>query len=98
MPDLNHATIRRRHRGNAQPGESGYAHRQRSNKRRNNQNEASHPFHLPSRDRDEAQVPYRWICSVVPKLNHLPESATWREGKNRHGKYREKLAKQIARI
>ena len=29
MPDLNHATIRRRHRGNAQPGESGYAYRQR---------------------------------------------------------------------
>ena len=27
MPDLNHATIRRRHRGNAQPGESGYAYR-----------------------------------------------------------------------
>jgi len=57
VPYFNHATIRRRHRGNAQPGGSGYAHRQRSKQRRNNQNEASHPFHLPSRDRDEAQVP-----------------------------------------
>jgi hypothetical protein len=59
MPDLNHATIRRRHRGSAQPGESGYAHCQRSKQRRNNQNEASHAFHLPSRHRDEAQVPER---------------------------------------
>jgi hypothetical protein len=30
VPDLNHATIRRRHRGNAQPGGSRYAHNQRS--------------------------------------------------------------------
>jgi hypothetical protein len=30
MPDLNHATIRRRHRGNAQPGGSRQAHHQRS--------------------------------------------------------------------
>jgi hypothetical protein len=59
VPYFNHATIRRRHRGNAQPGGSGYAHRQRSKQRRNYQNEASHPFHLPSRDRDEAQVPER---------------------------------------
>ena len=47
MLDLNHSTIRRRHRGNAQPGGSGRGHRQRSKQRRNNKNEASHPFFLP---------------------------------------------------
>jgi hypothetical protein len=45
--DLNHSTIRRCHRGNAQPGGSGYSHRQRSKQRRNNQNETSHPVCLP---------------------------------------------------
>ena len=47
MLDLNHSTIRRRHRGNAQPGGSRRGHRQRSKQRRNNKNEASHPFFLP---------------------------------------------------
>ena len=47
MLDLNHSTIRRCHRGNAQPGGSGHGHRQRSKQRRNNKNEASHPFFLP---------------------------------------------------
>jgi hypothetical protein len=49
MLDLDHATIRRRHRGNAQPGGSGYGHRQRSKQRGTNQNETSHPFYLPNR-------------------------------------------------
>jgi len=47
MLDLNHSTIRRCHRGNAQPGGSGHGHRQRSKQRRNNQNETSHPVCLP---------------------------------------------------
>ena len=49
MLDLNHSTIRRCHRGNAQPGGSGYGHRQRSKQRGTNQNETSHPFYLPNR-------------------------------------------------
>jgi hypothetical protein len=68
MLDLNHSTIRRCHRGNAHPGGSGSAHRQRSKQRSSNQNEASHPSFSPSRNRDEAQVPDEWICSAVVKL------------------------------
>jgi hypothetical protein len=49
MLDLDHATVRRCHRGNAQPGGSGYGHRQRSKQRGTNQNETSHPFYLPNR-------------------------------------------------
>jgi hypothetical protein len=49
MLDLNHSTIRRGHRGDAQPGGSGYGHRQRSQQRSADQNETSHPFLSPNR-------------------------------------------------
>ncbi|MDE5455663.1 hypothetical protein GWE18_23045 [Bradyrhizobium sp. CSA112] len=69
MLDLYHSAIRRGHRGNAQPGGSGYGHGQRSKQRSSNQNETSHLVLSPSRDRDEAQVPEEWVCSPGVKLN-----------------------------
>jgi hypothetical protein len=47
--DLNHSAIRCGHRGNAQPGGSGYGHGQRSKQRGDNQNETSHLVFSPHR-------------------------------------------------
>ena len=47
MLDLNHAAIRRGHRGHAQPGGRGNGHCQRSKQRSSNQNETSHLVFLP---------------------------------------------------
>ena len=49
MPDLNHSAVRRGHRGNAQPGGSGYGHCQQ---RKTNQGDTSHTVFSRSRDCD----------------------------------------------
>jgi hypothetical protein len=49
MLDLDHSTIRRGHRGDAQPGGSGYGHCQQ---RKTNQGDTSHTVSSRSRDCD----------------------------------------------
>jgi hypothetical protein len=49
MPDLNHSAVRRGHRGNAQPGGSGYGHCQQ---RKTDQADTSHTVSSRSRDCD----------------------------------------------
>jgi hypothetical protein len=68
-PDLDQGAVHRRRGRYAQPGGSGYGHGQRSKQRSSNQNETSHLVSLPSRHRDQAQVPDEWVCSPGPKLN-----------------------------
>jgi hypothetical protein len=49
MPDLNHSAVLRGHRGDAQPGGSGYGHCQQ---RKTNQTDTSHAVSSRSRDCD----------------------------------------------
>jgi hypothetical protein len=67
--DLDQGAVHRRRGRYAQPGGSGYGHGQRSKQRSSNQNETSHLASLPSRNRDQAQVPDERVCSRGPKLN-----------------------------
>ena len=64
--DLDQGAVHRGRGRHAQPGGSGYGHGQRSKQRSSDQNETSHLVSLPSRHRDQAQVPDERVCS--PKL------------------------------
>ena len=67
--DLDQGAVHRGRGRYAEPGGSGYGHGQRSKQRSSDQNETSHLVSLPSRHRDQAQVPDARVCSGEPKLN-----------------------------